>query len=600
MAMARIPWRWALATAASVLVCSIDAAPALAQNAPLLPPQQDTETAPMPRPMAATPSLPALDLPPAPRGCPAPEQVLQGPLASEGRSPPQLKPGPVQEGDVPLAINLPTALQLADARPLLIAAAQASLQLALAQWQHTRVLWIPHLNVGGSYLGHAGGSAGNLGPEFINGRDQLMIGGGVYAIYAITDAIFTPLYQRQILRAREADVQTARNDALLNVAEAYFNVQQERGRLAGMLDVQEKSQRLVGAIRKLSPELTSPIEVNRAQTQLADIEREAALRYQDWRVVSADLTRELRLNPITVVEPLEPPELQVTLISPREPVDALAVIGLTSRPELASHQALVQATLARLRQERMRPLIPSLILAGNPIPVAPYGNLMFGGPISAATTTLRRFASIPTSSSIGNWKTSASAMPPWSASARPTASAPWSNCSAFRTGWPPRSFRLMPAFNPPSSGSNERKPRSSKRRSLSPAISRPFARPPTSAAGSFLSIARWKRWIRCGRWNALTRTTLSASAITTRPSSNSTGRWAIRPAFWPASATTTATFARSMPRVRRRWPRSTLRRLANAAAPDTHARRGDLHRFDEAPSIKNHFGDRQCKLCASS
>jgi outer membrane protein TolC len=379
MAMARIPWRWALATAASVLVCSIDAAPALAQNAPLLPPQQDTETAPMPRPMAATPSLPALDLPPAPRGCPAPEQVLQGPLASEGRSPPQLKPGPVQEGDVPLAINLPTALQLADARPLLIAAAQASLQLALAQWQHTRVLWIPHLNVGGSYLGHAGGSAGNLGPEFINGRDQLMIGGGVYAIYAITDAIFTPLYQRQILRAREADVQTARNDALLNVAEAYFNVQQERGRLAGMLDVQEKSQRLVGAIRKLSPELTSPIEVNRAQTQLADIEREAALRYQDWRVVSADLTRELRLNPITVVEPLEPPELQVTLISPREPVDALAVIGLTSRPELASHQALVQATLARLRQERMRPLIPSLILAGNPIPVAPYGNLMFGG-----------------------------------------------------------------------------------------------------------------------------------------------------------------------------------------------------------------------------
>ncbi|MHB1423101.1 MAG: TolC family protein [Gemmataceae bacterium] len=333
----------------------------------------------MPNPMTVASPPSALDVPPVPRGCPSPGQVLQGPIANEGQSPPQLKVGPVQEGDVPLSINLPTALRLADARPLLIAAAQASLQLALAQWQHARVLWIPSINVGASYLGHAGGSAGNRGPEFTVDRNQLMVGGGAYAIFATTDAIFTPLYQRQIVRARQADVQTARNDALLNVAESYFNVQQERGQLAGKLDALEKSRSLVDVIGKLSKDLTAPIEINRAKTQLEDLEREVALKYQDWRVVSADLTRELRLNPITVVEPLEPPELQVTLISPREPVDTLVPIGLTSRPELASNQALVQATLARLRQERMRPLLPSLILAGNPVPVAPFGTMMFGG-----------------------------------------------------------------------------------------------------------------------------------------------------------------------------------------------------------------------------
>jgi outer membrane protein TolC len=348
-----------------------------AQDAPLTSTPPATETAPMPSPVSPGTTISGRDIPPA-RGA-TPGQILQGPIVSEGEAPPHLKLGQVQAGDVPLAINLPTALRLADARPLIIAAAQASLQLALAQWQHARVLWLPSLNAGGAYLGHAGGSAGNRGPEFINGRDQLMIGGGVYAIYAVTDAIFTPLYQRQIVRARQADVQTARNDALRNVAEAYFTVQQERGRLAGMLDVQEKSRRLVDAIRSLSKDLTAPIEINRAQTQLADIEREVALKYQDWRVASAELTRELRLNPITVVEPLEPPELQVTLISPREAVDNLVPIGLTNRPELAANQALVQATLARIRQERMRPLIPSLILAGNPIPVAPFGELMFGG-----------------------------------------------------------------------------------------------------------------------------------------------------------------------------------------------------------------------------
>ena len=76
----------------------------------------------------------------------------------------------------------------------------------------------------------------------------------------------------------------------------------------------------------------------------------------------------LRLDPSAVVLPLEPPHLQVTLIPPTEPVDAIVPVGLTNRPELASQQAVVQATLTRLKQERMRPLIPSLVLASNAVP----------------------------------------------------------------------------------------------------------------------------------------------------------------------------------------------------------------------------------------
>jgi outer membrane protein TolC len=348
-------------------------------NAVLYSPSSDaTETAPQPRPLTTLPAtIPPAMLPPAPRGCPAAGQVLQGPILSEGQGF-RLAPGQVQEGDQPLPINLPTALRLADARPLLIAAAQASLQVSLAQLAHARVLWIPTFNVGGSYLGHVGGSAGNRGPEFINGRNQLLLGGGVTALYAVTDAVFSPLVQRQVVRAREFDVQTARNDALLSVAEAYFNVQQARGRMAGTQDALEKSRQLVKTVQALGKDLIAPIEEDRALTQFADLERELSMMYQEWRVNSADLTRELRLNPTTVVTPLEPPELQVTLISPREPVDGLVPIGLTNRPELAANQALVQATLVRLRQEKLRPLIPSVILAGNPIPVAPFGNLMGG------------------------------------------------------------------------------------------------------------------------------------------------------------------------------------------------------------------------------
>jgi outer membrane protein TolC len=338
---------------------------------------QAAETMPPPTPL--TPTQPsAADLPPAQGGCLTSGHVLQGPIVSEGQKPPNVPMGQVQQGDQPLAINLPTALRLADARPLLIAAAQASLQLAVAQWQHARVMWLPNLNLGGSYLGHVGGSAGNRGPEFINDRNQLLLGGGLTAIYAVTDVVFSPLAMRQTVRAHEAEVQAARNDALFNVAKAYFNVQQARGQMSGMQDTLEKANKLVKEIGALSKDLVAPIEIDRALTEKANLEREVSTRYQDWRVASADLTRELRLNPLTVVAPLEPPELQVTLIAPRETVDGLVPIGLTNRPELAQHQALVQATLIRIRQERLRPLIPSIIIAGNPVPVAQDGNFMFG------------------------------------------------------------------------------------------------------------------------------------------------------------------------------------------------------------------------------
>jgi outer membrane protein TolC len=61
-------------------------------------------------------------------------------------------------------------------------------------------------------------------------------------------------------------------------------------------------------------------------------------------------------------------------------VDELIQVGLMTRPELATQQALVQATLQRLRQEKLRPLVPSLLLRGSSTPVT--GTLVggyFGG-----------------------------------------------------------------------------------------------------------------------------------------------------------------------------------------------------------------------------
>jgi outer membrane protein TolC len=304
-------------------------------------------------------------------------EVLQGPTPWVGH-PPQLAPAAPEPCDRPLPINLATALRLADNRPLVIAAAEASLRVALARLGEAEVLWLPDVYVGGSYYRHDGGAQGNSGTLFINGRDQILLGGGLAATVSVADALFAPLAARQVLRARENDVQTARNDALLAVAEAYFNVQQARGRLAGAQDTVAKAQQLAAFVDQLSKDLVPPTAEDRVQAELAEREDAEARAREAWRVVSADLTRELRLCPTAVVLALEPPYLQLTLISPGEPVDDLIPLGLRNRPELAAQQALVEATLVRIRQEKLRPLIPSVVLMGDATPVAPGGYLMGG------------------------------------------------------------------------------------------------------------------------------------------------------------------------------------------------------------------------------
>jgi hypothetical protein len=65
-----------------------------------------------------------------------------------------------------------------------------------------------------------------------------------------------------------------------------------------------------------------------------------------------------------VVVPLEHDHLQVTLIDPKRQLDDLMPIALANRPELASNRALIQAAEARIRREKMRPLLPAVQING--------------------------------------------------------------------------------------------------------------------------------------------------------------------------------------------------------------------------------------------
>jgi outer membrane protein TolC len=139
--------------------------------------------------------------------------------------------------------------------------------------------------------------------------------------------------------------------------------------LAAALVTTRRTEELVRRTKTLAPALVPELEIDRAEAELVRRQQAELLARERWKVASAELLRVLRLDPAAQVEPLEPPELRVDLIDLNKSVDDLIPIALTSRPELASQQAQVRLTLTLLKQERLRPLIPSVLLRGFSTPV---------------------------------------------------------------------------------------------------------------------------------------------------------------------------------------------------------------------------------------
>jgi len=271
-----------------------------------------------------------------------------------------------------LPINLPTALRLANVQAVDIAAAAERLNAAFAVLDLARAQWLPTVTLGGDYARHDGKIQNSDGTIIDDSHSSWMYGAGTgigtAAVLSLDDAIFGPLVAKQTARARQADLQAARNDTLVAVTDAYFNVQQARGQLAGAVDARRRAEELVRRTEELKviSGLAPGLEVTRARAELARRQQTELQAREQWLTSGADLLRVLRLDPAARVEPAEPPHLRIDVVPPDKCVDDLIAFALLNSPELASQKAQVQATLAALKQERLRPLIPSPTAASTP------------------------------------------------------------------------------------------------------------------------------------------------------------------------------------------------------------------------------------------
>ncbi len=271
-------------------------------------------------------------------------------------------------------------------RPLDIAAAIQQVESALALQLQARALWIPNINGGIDYFRHDGVQQNIFtGENFRKGRQSFFVGGGPYLTVGLTDAIFAPLAARRVVASRGADLQAARNNALVQVTGPFFGLQAARARLLGINSSIDRAVRLVELTRGLAPSLIAPLEINRAVTELQSLRQMQQVAIRDWRIASAQLAEVLLLDPALLLEPVEPPFLQVTLVPCDEEPESLVRLAVNNRPEIASRRELVAAAEMLLRREKSRPFLPTLFVLS---PASATGQLAAGNYTSGANGML--------------------------------------------------------------------------------------------------------------------------------------------------------------------------------------------------------------------
>jgi outer membrane protein TolC len=272
------------------------------------------------------------------------------------------------------AIDLPTALALAERKNPTIGIAREAVFANLALLQQARAQWLPTLVAGGNFHVHRGALQRDTG-EILNVNSQsLYVGGGAGAvgagtvaipairIYApLSNALFEPLAAQQGVAVSRFEARAASNTVLLEVVLRYYDlVRAEASRdaywrsdsdAAQLTDMVEKFVQ-VGQARKA--------DADRAQAR-SFLLRSLVYRADEGVGVSASqLARLLDLDPSVRLQTVQGPLQPVQVVDPSYDVAALIGIALRYRPEMAARNSAVAQTEARWKEERWRPWLPTI------------------------------------------------------------------------------------------------------------------------------------------------------------------------------------------------------------------------------------------------
>jgi len=259
------------------------------------------------------------------------------------------------------AIDLPTALRLANARNLDIQIARPRLAEAGANRDAALEKFFPWLSPGAGYRRHDGRIQDVAGPIFDADKQSYSVGAAFTAQLDLGDAIYQSLAAKQQMHAADFALDSQRQDSTLAAALGYYDLANARA-LAGVvneaLNISQEYQRqlhdaVAAGLAFKGDELRVQVQTERYQVALRQ-----ALEKQ--RLVAARLAEILHLDSGIELVPEAAELLPVTLIETNAPLHSLVSDGLKSRPELKESRSLVFAARDSKNGVVYGPLIPSV------------------------------------------------------------------------------------------------------------------------------------------------------------------------------------------------------------------------------------------------
>jgi outer membrane protein TolC len=286
-------------------------------------------------------------------------------------------------------VDLFAALQLAESQNPNIGLSRQAIQDALAQQLQARSMMLPSVRAGANYRNHQGvlqTSSGKM--EDVN-TSSLYLGNGALADGAgstvipgvqifghVGDGIFEPLAARQLVATRNFQAQATSNQTLLEVAKRFLDLARAEAELQALRQTEKDMDQAVQITRAFAKvQQGREADAMRALTTALLLHSKEVRAEENLLTAAAELARVLSLDPtIRLRAPAQSTAL-LELVDARQDLESLLSVAQAARPELASLSAEIARKQIQVRQERVRPFLPTVSLgfsagsfAGGPSP----------------------------------------------------------------------------------------------------------------------------------------------------------------------------------------------------------------------------------------
>ena len=296
-------------------------------------------------------------------------------------------------------IDLAYALEVAGAANPTIALARETVVEARARQKQAYALILPNLNAGANVRIHTGPVQRSPGTILDVSSQSLYFGSGaravgtgtvaipgIRAVYPLADVVLGRRLVQQRVAAVRGDSVAVQNLTLLDVATAYLELLGADAALEAL----RHSEAEFAEIARLTAQYAKAgqgrdADACRAEANLELLRRESQEVRGERAAASARLAGMLSLDPTQALIPPGGRLYPLGFFDPATDLDSLAAQALQARPEVNARAAEVAESGIRLRQEKLRPWLPTVGVGfsagsfggGSDLTASSYGG--FGG-----------------------------------------------------------------------------------------------------------------------------------------------------------------------------------------------------------------------------